>query len=87
MLVPGRLDDPQHDRLELLDVIFSSREVHAEAIPRSAMAIAKMLLQSSPETRCEADVIQAVLLVEGIDPVLAADVLTDNVLVLGQCVA
>ena len=48
------------------------------------MPIPQMLLQTGPEILGEADVVEPVLLVEGIDPMSTANVVTNDVLVLFQ---
>jgi hypothetical protein len=66
-------------------MLISYGKVHTETIPSVRVPIAKVLFQTSSEIGCQADIVQTVPLVQGIDAVPSSHVLTNDVQELLEC--
>lgn len=75
-------DDTDDEGLDLSHVFLTDRQVDAEPVPRVTVAVVEVVLQSSPQVRGEADLVEALASVEGVYPVAASDVRADKGLVL-----
>jgi hypothetical protein len=77
-LVSARSADTQDERLEFLDVVMVSGEVHTEAVPKAAVAISNMTFQAPHEVTREADVVEVPASVQRIDARTTPDQLSDD---------
>ena len=80
-----RLDGSQDERLQLLEVAVSDREVNAEPVPESLISIAQVLCESVSQIARQSHVIELIAAVEGVDSLPTANVTANNALVFFQC--
>jgi hypothetical protein len=65
-VVPWRACHAENERLERFDVFVSGRDVDAEAIPLAPMSIFKVMFDPIDQVVCEADIVEALPLIEGV---------------------
>lgn len=82
--IPSRLCDSDQESLKLSDVIGSQGQVNAEAIPGPVVAISEVRLQAAPQVRGQPYVVEAVLLVERVNPMAPVNQLADDAGILLQ---
>jgi hypothetical protein len=76
--------NPEKQGFQFFQVLIADREINAEAIPKLAVSVAKMALESASQVRGQANVIQLLLSIERVDAVAFSNVIFDDFLVAFQ---
>jgi hypothetical protein len=72
---------------EFLEVSVANSEIHAKSIPRRAVVIVQMLIQTPFKIAGEPNVVKLIPPVEGVDPLAMAHVSLEEVLIFFNRVA